>query len=123
VLQPVLTRRTVAERVNLERMRANIVEAAEQCGILRVPDVAEPRRLQAVLAGWEGARRLVFCDEGAPLANPVAALQALGPGPLAMLVGPEGGFDPAERDLLLDQPFVSRLSLGPRIMRADTAAV
>jgi 16S rRNA (uracil1498-N3)-methyltransferase len=122
-LCPVLTRHTVAERVNLDRMRANAIEAAEQCGVLRLPGVDEPRRLGQVIAGWDAARRLVFCDEGAAIASPIVALRALTPGPLAVLIGPEGGFAPAERDLLLAKPFAVRLSLGPRIMRADTAAV
>jgi 16S rRNA (uracil1498-N3)-methyltransferase len=122
-LRPVLTRRTVAERVNLERMRANAIEAAEQCGILRVPAVAAPEKLERVIAGWDRARALVFCDEGSDLADPLAALARLKPGPVALLVGPEGGFDEAERSLLLAAPAVTRLSLGPRILRADTAAV
>jgi 16S rRNA (uracil1498-N3)-methyltransferase len=122
-LQPVITRRTVAGRVNLERMRANVIEAAEQCGILRLPEVAAPLPLDKVLSGWQAARRLVFCDEGAPVASPIAALRAPGPAPLAVLIGPEGGFDPSEREALLALPQAIRLSLGPRIMRADTAAV
>mgnify|MGYP001235099059 CR=1 FL=1 len=83
-LQPVLTRYTVAERVNGERMRANVIEAAEQCGILRVPEVAAPERLEKVLASWDAGRRLIFCDEGAPTADPIAALRGIGPGPLAL---------------------------------------
>ena len=122
-LQPVMTRRTVAERVNGERMRANVIEAAEQCGILRLPEVAEPLRFDKVLADWDGRRRLVFCDEGCEVRDPIAALRAVAPGPLALLIGPEGGFDPAERATLLAMPAVTRISLGPRIMRADTAAV
>lgn len=123
-LQPVLTRRTIAERVNIERMRANVVEAAEQCGVLRVPEVLQPARLDAVLTGWDAARRLVVCDEDAEVASPLAALAPLEPGtPLAVLIGPEGGFAPEERQALLAHPCVTRLSLGPRIMRADTAAV
>ncbi len=122
-LQPVLTRHTVAERVNGERMRANVIEAAEQCGILRVPEVAAPERLDRVLAAWDAGRRLIFCDEGAPIADPVAALREIAPGPLAVLIGPEGGFAPEEREALIALPFVTRLAMGPRIMRADTAAV
>jgi 16S rRNA (uracil1498-N3)-methyltransferase len=122
-LCPVLTRRTVAERVNVERMRANAIEAAEQCGILRVPSVDEPARLERVVAGWDAARPLIFCDEGSEHPDPLVALGCLRPGPLALLVGPEGGFDEAERELLSTQPFVTRISLGPRILRADTAAV
>jgi 16S rRNA (uracil1498-N3)-methyltransferase len=122
-LLPVLTRRTVAERVNIERMRANAIEAAEQCGILRVPAVDEPVRLDRAIAQWNASRALIFCDEDSEEANPLAALARVQPGPLALLVGPEGGFDEAERELLSCQPFVTRISLGPRILRADTAAV
>ena len=122
-LQAVMTRRTQAERVNLDRMRANAIEAAEQCGVLRVPEVAETEKLDKVLAGWDPARRLIFCDEAADIANPLEALAALKPGPLAVLIGPEGGFTVEERDDLARRPFVTRISLGPRIMRADTAAV
>ena len=122
-LRPVLTRRTTPERVNLERMRANAIEAAEQCGILRLPQVLEPQKLERVVAAWEPSRRLVFCDEGADIADPLAALAKLEPGPLAVLVGPEGGFEDSERELLSTQPFVTRIAMGPRILRADTAAV
>jgi 16S rRNA (uracil1498-N3)-methyltransferase len=121
-LQPVLTRHSQVTRVNMPRMRANAIEAAEQCGILSLPDIREPLTLAQALAGREGSRRLVFCDEGAEAANPVAALA--GPrSPLAVLVGPEGGFAEDERTSLLKLPNVVRLSLGPRILRADTAAV
>jgi len=123
-LRPVITRRTVAERVNIERMRANVIEAAEQCGVLRIPEVCEPAKLAAVLASWDAARRLIFCDEAAAVANPIEALTGLAPAaPLGVLIGPEGGFEPAERELLLAQPFTLAISLGPRIMRADTAGV
>jgi len=122
-LKPVLTRRTTPERVNMQRMRANVVEAAEQCGILRIPELHAPAKLERVVADWDLGRPLLFCDEGSELGDPVAALAKLRPGPLALLVGPEGGFDETERDLLLSRPFVTRLSLGPRILRADTAAV
>jgi 16S rRNA (uracil1498-N3)-methyltransferase len=123
-LVPVLTRHTIAERVNLERMRANAIEAAEQCGILRVPDVLEPRKLAPLLEGWDATRRLVFCDERASVQSPLAALSVLTPGgPLAVLIGPEGGFTEEERDALLTKPFTLPISLGPRVMRADTAAV
>jgi 16S rRNA (uracil1498-N3)-methyltransferase len=122
-LRPVVTERTIAERVNTERMRANVVEAAEQCGILRVPEVEPPAKLDDVLDSWDHTRRLIYCDEEDQGTDPVAALTRLKSGPLAVLVGPEGGFSPRERERLIDKPFVVPLSLGPRIMRADTAAV
>lgn len=123
VLQPVITRRTVADRVKLDRLRANAIEAAEQCGILYVPEVKTPVPLDDMLAGWDPTRRLIFCDEAAPTSDPIAVLKSIEPAPLAVLVGPEGGFDPAEHAFLTSQPFVVPLSLGPRILRADTAAV
>ncbi len=122
-LRPVITQFTQVTRVNLERMRANAIEAAEQCGILRVPEVHAPEKLDRVIAGWDSTRPLVFCDEDSAETCPFTALARLEPGPLAVLIGPEGGFDPAERELLSSQPFVTRISLGPRILRADTAAV
>jgi 16S rRNA (uracil1498-N3)-methyltransferase len=122
-LQPVLTRRTVAARVNGERLRANAIEAAEQCGILNVPEVAAPERLEALLHNWDERRALVFCDEAAEVANPLAALNRLEGRPLAVLVGPEGGFEASEQAGLRAKPFTVPISLGPRIMRADTAAV
>lgn len=123
VLRPVITRRTVAERVKTERLEANTVEAAEQCGILRVPKVRAPQKLGTVLDAWDGDRLLIFADEAGPESSPLETLGAQTRGPLAILVGPEGGFDPKERAVLLRKPFVVPLSLGPRIMRADTAAV
>ncbi len=122
-LRPVLTRHTVAERVNLGRMRSNVIEAAEQCGILRIPEIAEPERLDRVLAHWNGDRPLIFCNERAPIQSPIAALEALQPGPVGVLIGPEGGFSAEEREQLIALSFVVQVSLGPRIMRADTAAV
>jgi 16S rRNA (uracil1498-N3)-methyltransferase len=122
-LQPVITQHTVAERVNLGRMRANAIEAAEQCGVLRVPEVAEPLTLAKTIERWPAGRRLIFCDEAAPVRDAITALGAIEPGPLAVLIGPEGGFSEAERQRLLALPEVTRIALGPRIMRADTAAV
>jgi 16S rRNA (uracil1498-N3)-methyltransferase len=121
-LRPVMTARTVAERVNLERMRANAIEAAEQCNLVFVPDVLEPAKLGQVLRDWDPGRRLIYCDETAVMANPVAALSGLVL-PAAVLIGPEGGFTDEERLLLKSLPFVHAIGLGPRIMRADTAAV
>src|SRR5262249_41234682 len=126
-LEPVLTRHTQPARVNLDRMRANAVEAAEQCGILTLPEIAAPVALERKLASRDAGRLLVFCDEDAERKDPVAALMAArtldGPSPLAVLVGPEGGFAEDERALLMKAPNVVRLALGPRILRADTAAV
>jgi 16S rRNA (uracil1498-N3)-methyltransferase len=123
-LQPVLTRHGQVARVNLERMRANAIEAAEQCGILSLPEIGAPAPLASLIAQLDPARWLLFCDEDAAAANPVAALQAMpAQTPLAVLVGPEGGFAADERIALLKLPKVARLSLGPRILRADTAAV
>lgn len=122
-LVPVMTRRTQATRVNTERMRANVIEAAEQCGILTPPQVVEPVTLPRWLAALEPDRRLVFCDEAAPQGDPLAPLRAAVAGPLAVLIGPEGGFADEERRLLAAHPGAIVLSLGPRILRADTAAV
>lgn len=122
-LRPVTTRFTQVSRVNLERMRANVIEAAEQCGILSLAAVEEPVALDRCLAQRDTARLLIFCDEGAPLANPLAALGRASPSALDVLIGPEGGFSDDERAALLKQPQIARISLGPRILRADTAAV
>src|SRR5262249_11793378 len=99
------------------------IEAAEQCGVLRVPTVGEPEKLETLLAGWDPARRLIFCDEAADIASPLVALEGVAQGPLAVLIGPEGGVEPAERQMLRETAFTTAISLGPRIMRADTAAV
>jgi 16S rRNA (uracil1498-N3)-methyltransferase len=124
-LQPVLTRFTQVTRVNGERMRANVIEAAEQCGILSLARVEEPVTLDRWLSACAGERLLVFCDEAAPVADPAAALAPMGSAAqgVDVLVGPEGGFAEDERANLLRQPNTLRLSLGPRILRADTAAV
>ena len=127
-LQPVMTRHAQISRVNLDRMRANAIEAAEQCGVLAIPAIAPPIGLAQMLTQLAPERVLIFCDEDAELHDPVAALsavrtsQGVGP-PLALLVGPEGGFADEERVALLRRTSVVRLALGPRIMRADTAAV
>jgi 16S rRNA (uracil1498-N3)-methyltransferase len=125
-LTPVITRYTQVDRVNSDRMRANAIEAAEQCSILTLPVIDELVALDRALAALEPERTLVFCDEDAPIADPLAALAPLRGResiPLAVLIGPEGGFAPEERALLLDRPKTVRLALGPRILRADTAAV
>jgi 16S rRNA (uracil1498-N3)-methyltransferase len=121
-LLPVVTRRTVVERVNLERLAAIATEAAEQTGRLSVPDVAAPVALPALLASWPADRALVVCDEtggGTPIA---AALRGRRDA-LALLTGPEGGFAPEEIEWLTREKFVRRVGLGPRILRADTAAI
>ena len=125
-LQPVLTRFTQVSRVNTERMRANVIEAAEQCGILGLAAVNEPVPLERYLTQRDSQRRLLFCDERAPSGNPITALTGTDSIPhegIDLLIGPEGGFSEEERSALLKQPLISRLSLGPRILRADTAAV
>jgi 16S rRNA (uracil1498-N3)-methyltransferase len=123
LLQPVLTRHGQVARVNTARMRANAIEAAEQCGILSLPEINPPLAFARFLAERDPERRLVFCDENAEVASPVAALAGLPRSPLAVLIGPEGGFAEDERTSLLKLPNVVRLSLGPRILRGDTAAV
>jgi 16S rRNA (uracil1498-N3)-methyltransferase len=128
-LAPIIMQHTQAERVNLERMRANAIEAAEQCGVLNIPETVEPKKFDALTRAWRADRVLVFCDEEADVKDPVAALASArgggiaGPLPVSVLVGPEGGFAAHERDALLKLPNVVRLALGPRILRADTAAV
>jgi len=122
-LAPVVTRHTQVARLNLDRMRANAIEAAEQCGILSLPVIAPPLPLLEAMAALPPDRALIFCDEAAGQEGPIAALEALRRGPLAVLIGPEGGFADEERRALLGRPGTLRLSLGPRIMRADTAAV
>lgn len=130
LLQPVVTRRTQAERVKTSRLLANAVEAAEQCNLLFVPTVEEPSKLETVLTRWSRERQILFCDEALPGATappPADFLRDLPDGvkqaPWAILIGPEGGFDPAERKMLEAMPNAHAVALGPRIMRADTAVV
>jgi len=124
LLQPVLTRHGQVARINTERMRANCIEAAEQCGVINLPEIAEPMALFGVLSAHGAHRCLIFCDEDAEVADPVAALAKVpANSPLSVLIGPEGGFAADERAMLLKMPNVVRLALGPRILRADTAAV
>jgi 16S rRNA (uracil1498-N3)-methyltransferase len=124
-LQPVLTRFTQVSRVNVERMRANVIEAAEQCGILNIANVVEPVPLDRYLKERKAQRLLVFCDEAADAADPLQALRAENAAAVGtdVLIGPEGGFADEERAVLLRQPRSLRLSLGPRILRADTAGI
>jgi 16S rRNA (uracil1498-N3)-methyltransferase len=117
-----VTRRTNVDFVKLGRLDAIAMEAAEQTGRLDVPTVEDPQKLAEILDGWDPARKLVFCDEGG---DALPAIQALAgsQGPAAILIGPEGGFSPEERERLRALPFVTPVSLGPRILRADTAAI
>lgn len=125
-LRPVLTQHVQVNKLNRERMEANAIEAAEQCGVLALPRIDDPVPLGETIDRWaarEAGRRIVFCDEGDETADAVHALGAIGPGPLAVLIGPEGGFSEAERHMLRGRAYVRPISLGPRILRADTAAV
>lgn len=117
---PVVTRRTVVDKLNVERLRAHMIEAAEQCDRTALPEVAEPVKLPALLNGWPAERALFFADEtgGTPAAEAMRAHV----GPAAILIGPEGGFDDAERAAIRALPGAIGISLGPRILRADTAA-
>lgn len=122
-IRPVITRHTQVTRLNIERMQANAIEAAEQCGILAVPNCAEPVALHQLLEEFGSGRALVFCDESAADADAIELLRPIRGRPLAVLVGPEGGFAEEERRMLLGCEFVTAIPLGPRILRADTAAV
>jgi 16S rRNA (uracil1498-N3)-methyltransferase len=122
-LQPVITQHTQLSKVGTARLQANVTEAAEQCGILAIPPVREALSFNALLDGWEPARRLIFCDEAADTNNPRPALETITETNLGLLVGPEGGFSDDERRQLRALPFVTPVPLGPRILRADTAAV
>jgi 16S rRNA (uracil1498-N3)-methyltransferase len=140
-LQPVMTKHTQVARLNLDRMRTNAIEAAQQCGVLALPEIKEPVAFKTIAGSTDAERLLVFCDEDAEVADPVAALARLRPQamallpaeaarsanlsalPLAVLIGPEGGFAEDERETLRKRPNVVRIALGPRILRADTAAV
>jgi 16S rRNA (uracil1498-N3)-methyltransferase len=121
-LQPVVTRHTQG-KITTERMRANAIEAAEQCGVLAVPEVREQQKFDRLIATWDGGRRLIFCDEDSSTDNPLPALRQITEKKLGLLVGPEGGFSEDERRTLRALPFVTAIPLGPRILRADTAAV
>lgn len=126
IIQPVITKYTQISKLKTDKLAANIIEAAEQCEVLTVPKLEAEIGLEALLADWRtkhGLRRLVFCDEAAPSGTPVKQLTGLDGLPVGLLIGPEGGFSDEERALLLAQPFVIPISLGPRILRADTAAV
>lgn len=123
LLQPVMTQHVQGKIHNTEKLRANAIEAAEQCGILSLPEVAEPEKLKDMLDTWPHDRRIIYCDEGDTGQNPLPILQAVKERKIALLVGPEGGFSEEERKLLRSLDFVTPIPLGPRILRADTAAV
>jgi 16S rRNA (uracil1498-N3)-methyltransferase len=122
-VRPVLTQRTNADRVRTDRLAAIMVEAAEQCERLEVPVLEEPEKLDRLLDRWDASRRLIFCDEGGEAEDALTALGALPPGPASILIGPEGGFSPEERARLRAMHGVVAVTLGPRILRADTAAI
>lgn len=122
-LQPVITARTVVTRVNEKRMQANAIEAAEQCGILTLPDIRPAVKFATLLKNWEDDRIIIFCDERTASNSPLSDIEKLRDRKVAVLIGPEGGFSVDERSGLLAKSFVRPISLGPRLMRADTAAV
>ncbi len=123
LLQPVMTQHVQGKITSMDRVRANVIEAAEQCGVLGIPPVADPRKLEDLLATWPKDRRIIFCDEGDAGQNPLPVLAGVKERQLALLIGPEGGFSDAERGLLRSLDFITAIPLGPRILRADTAAV
>jgi 16S rRNA (uracil1498-N3)-methyltransferase len=125
-LRPVLAQHGQVPRLNADRLAAHALEAAEQCGVLAVPSIDAPRPLVAVIDGWPDEvvkRRILFCDEQHADSDPLSILSGIEPSPVAVLIGPEGGFSDSERQILRSKPFVTGLPLGPRILRADTAAV
>ena len=122
-IQPVLTQHTQNHRISVEKLQANALEAAEQCGILALPRVNEAAKLEDVMSGWDANRRLIFCDEDHSTHNPLPGLSRISEKSIAVLIGPEGGFSDEERRMLRALPFVTAIPLGPRILRADTAAV
>lgn len=122
-LHPVLTQYTAVRRINNQRLVANTVEAAEQCDLISLPKVEELQTLDAALADWPDQQPLIFCDEGLATSAPLDTLKSIGKTPLGVLIGPEDGFSEDERALLISKPYVTAISLGPRIMCADTAAI
>lgn len=120
-VRPVITERTNADHTRVDRLQAIAAEASEQTGRLDVPQVLEPLKLEKLIAGWEAGRKLLFCDEAGD-AQPLLAAVEEG-GPWAILIGPEGGFSPREREVLRALPYATPATLGPRILRADTAAI
>lgn len=123
-LQPVVTQHTVVTRVNTEKFQANAIEAAEQCERLSIPEISESIHLDKLLSGWDAQRKLILCDEaggGKPMADALAALPK--GNKYAILIGPEGGFSESEFAILRNQPYIIPVGMGPRIFRADTAAI
>lgn len=123
VLQPVMTQHVQGKITNLDRLQANAIEASEQCGILAIPEVRQPMKLRDLLDMWPSSRRIIYCDEGDEGQNPLPVLSRIKDRELALLIGPEGGFSEEERQLLRNHESVTPIPLGPRILRADTAAV
>ncbi|MEL4377052.1 16S rRNA (uracil(1498)-N(3))-methyltransferase [Brucella cytisi] len=123
ILQPVITQHTQVSKLGGDRIKANAIEAAEQCGVLSIPECCEAIRFDRFIEQWDKSRHLIFCDEGYESDDPLTILQKMAPGPVALLIGPEGGFSEDERQTLRNLPFVTAIPLGPRILRADTAAV
>lgn len=122
-IQPVITRFTQNRRISRDKMEAWVLDAAQQCGVLALPDVRDAVDLDMLLDEWDDRRTLIFCDEASGTNNPKSLLEGLGSGPLGVLTGPEGGFSDDEREKLAALSFVRAIPLGPRILRADTAAV
>lgn len=118
-----ITERTNAERARVDRLQAIATEAAEQTGRLDVPQILEPVKLAKLIEGWEAPRQLLFCDEAGDAKPVLTALEGAAPAPWAILIGPEGGFSPTEREVLRNLTYATPASLGPRILRADTAAI
>jgi 16S rRNA (uracil1498-N3)-methyltransferase len=122
-IQPVFTDHTQLHKINDKRLAANILEAAEQCGVLSIPELKPAHKLTDLLAQWDTSRQIVFCDEGTQTNNPIAELNAQSAEKFALLIGPEGGFSNQEREILRSLKYVTPIPLGPRILRADTALV
>lgn len=123
ILQPVMTQHVQGKITNLDRLQANAIEASEQCGILAIPQVQQPVKLRDLLETWPSSRRIIYCDEGDEGQNPLPVLSRIKERQIALLIGPEGGFSEEERQLLRNHQSVTPIPLGPRILRADTAAV
>lgn len=123
IIQPVFTDHTQLHKINEKRLSANILEAAEQCGVLSIPELKPALKLSDLLSQWDETRKIIFCDEGTKTNNPIAELNAQTADKFALLIGPEGGFSAAEREKLQSLSFVTPIPLGPRILRADTALV